>query len=195
MDPARRAHITEAMYLAMERLANDKHELYNGEVWAMAGGSPRHNYLCSSVNGQLRSGLQGRGGAPLTSDQRIHIPATGNYCYPDVPVVCGEPTYHASDPDSITNPRLIVEVLSRSTATHDRGPKFEEYRSIPSFEEYVLIWQDRVHVEVRRREAPHRWVVEEHDAGARIELRSLGISLDVDAVYEGAFAYRGDEPG
>lgn len=194
MDPARRAMVTEAMYLAMERIAEDKHELYRGEIWAMAGGSPRHNWLCSSANGQLRNALRGPDCAPLTSDQRVHVPATGSYCYPDVPVVCGPPTYHTADPDSITNPRLIIEVLSRSTASHDRGAKFDDYRSIPSFEEYVLVWQDCVHVEIRRREGPHRWVVEEYEAGSKIELRSIGVTLDVDALYDGAFAFRGDDP-
>jgi Uma2 family endonuclease len=194
MDPVRRAAITEEMYLAMERVAREKHELYGGEIWAMAGGSPRHNRLSSRMIAQLDTGLRGRECAPLTSDQRVHVPATGNYCYPDITVVCGSPAYHAADPESITNPRLIVEVLSKSTAKHDRGAKFEEYRSIASFEEYVLVWQDRVHVEVRRREGPHRWIVDEYEAGALIELRSVGVTVEVDVLYEGALAFKGDEP-
>jgi Uma2 family endonuclease len=194
MDPARRAQITEAMYLAMEKVSTVKHELYCGEVWAMAGGSPRHNALGAACITELKVALRGSDCAPLTSDQRVHVPATGNYCYPDVAVICGEPAYHAADPDSITNPRVIVEVLSKSTAKHDTGAKFEEYKSIASFREYVLVAQDRVHVEVRRREGEHRWVIDEYGAGSTIELRSIGITIDVDALYDGAFRFKGDEP-
>lgn len=194
MDPARRALITEAMYLAMEQVSTVKHELYCGEVWAMAGGSPRHNALSAACISELRAGTRGGDCAPLTSDQRVHVPATGNYCYPDVTVVCGEPSYHTADPDSLSNPRLIVEVLSKSTGKHDAGAKFDEYRSIASFQEYVLIAQNRVHVEVRHRDGDHRWVIEEFGAGSRIDLRSIGVTLDVDALYDGAFRFKGDEP-
>ena len=107
-------------------------------------------------------------------------------------MVCGEPRYHTGDPDSITNPRVIVEVLSSTTENHDRTAKFDDYRSIDSFAEYVLIRQDRVHVEVRRREGPHRWVVEEFGAGSRIELASIKAVLEVDALYEGVFGFSGD---
>lgn len=94
---------------------------------------------------------------------------------------------------AITNPRVIVEVLSRSTHKDDGGTKFEDYRSIASFEEYVLVWQERVHVEVRRREGPKRWTIEELGAGDVVELRSLGVRVQIDALYEGAFGFRGDE--
>jgi Uma2 family endonuclease len=182
------------MYLAMERAAEVKHEYRDGEVWAMAGASPRHNKLAATCIGQLYAFLRGGRCVALGSDQRVHVPATGDYCYPDVTVVCGEPTYHARDPDSITNPSLLVEVLSRSTEKDDRGTKFEEYRSIDSFEEYVLIWQDRVKVEVRRREDQRHWTIEELGAGDVLELRSVSAKLEVDALYEGAFLLKGDDP-
>lgn len=191
MDVARRPIITEAMYLAMERVSDVKHELHRGEIWA--GGSPRHGRLAMACGAQLENALRGTSCAPLTSDVRVHVPASGTYCYPDVTVVCGEPRYHTADPDSITNPRLIVEILSRTTEQHERTTKFDEYSSIESFLEYVLIRQDRVHIEVRRREGPHRWLVEEFGAGARVELRSIGAVLDVDALYEGAFRFRSDD--
>ncbi|MBC8073770.1 MAG: Uma2 family endonuclease [Deltaproteobacteria bacterium] len=193
-DPSRRLVVTEAMYLAMERAAVVKHELRDGEMWAMAGASPRHNRLASRCIAEFDSALRGKPCVPLGSDQRVHVPATGSYCYPDVSVLCGGGQYHDGDPDSITNPHVIVEVLSRTTQKDDRGAKFEEYRSIPSFEEYVLIWQDRVKVEVRRREAPKRWSIDEYGAGEVVELRSIGVTLDIDALYEGAFALRGDAP-
>src|SRR4051812_922324 len=91
MDPARRPVITEAMYLAMERVADEKHELYRGEIWGMAGASPRHNRLAMACGARLDEALRGRDCAPLTSDQRVHVPATGSYCYPAISVVCGEP--------------------------------------------------------------------------------------------------------
>lgn len=191
---SRSSPVTEAMYLAMEGAAHAKHELRDGEVWAMAGASPRHNRIAGRCLADLDAALRRGPCVPLGSDQRVHVPATGNYCYPDITVVCGPAQYHGEDPDSITNPRLIVEVLSRSTQSDDRGTKFEEYRSIASFEEYLLIWQDRVKVEVRRREGPKRWTLEEVGAGELVELRSVGITLSVDALYEGAFDLRGDDP-
>lgn len=194
MHPARRQVVTEAMYLAMERVADTKHEYRDGEIWAMAGASPRHNRIASTCIGELHAAFRGGNCIPLGSDQRIHVPATGDYCYPDVTVVCGEPEYHSNDPDSITNPRLIVEVLSRSTQKDDRGTKFEEYRSIESFQEYVLIWQNQVKVEVRRRDGHKRWIIEELSAGEVLELQSVSVKLDIDALYEGAFRIRGDEP-
>ena len=193
MDPARQAQITEAMYLAMEHVATVKHELYRGEVWAMAGGSPRHSALAVACLRELGVALRGRDCAPFNSDQRVHVQATGNYCYPDITVVCGPPTYHEADPDSLTNPRLIAEVLSKSTAYHDTGSKFDEYRSIASVQEYVLISQSRAHVEVRSRDGAHRWVIDEYGAGSKIELRSIGVVLDVDALYDGVFRFKGDD--
>lgn len=194
MEPARRLIVTEAMYLAMERASETKHELHGGEVWAMAGGSPRHNRLAVACSTQLDTALRGSPCIALSSDQRVHVPATGDYCYPDVTLVCGEVSYHPEDPDSITNPRAIVEVLSRSTERHDRGTKFEEYRSIDSFEEYVLVWQDRVQVELRRRDGERRWTLEVFGAGEIVELRSVGANLDVDGLYQGVFLLKGDEP-
>ncbi len=137
--------------------------------------------------------LRGKGCVPLGSDQRVHVPTIGSYCYPDVTVVCGEPHYHAADPDSITNPRLIVEVPSRTTEKHDRGGKFEEYRSIDGFDGYVLIWQDQIKVEVRRRESARRWTIEEFGAGDVIALESINVSLNVDALYDGVFRSKGDD--
>ena len=192
-DASRKPVWTEAMYLAMERAAEVKHEFREREVWAMAGASPRHNLIALNCASELRAALRGKSCVPLGSDQRVHVPARGSYCYPDVTVVCGEVHYHAADPDSITNPRVVVEVLSRSTEKDDRGSKFDEYRSIDTFEEYVLVRQDRVHVELRRREGEKRWTILELGAGEQLELRSLGVTLAVDALYEGAFALRGDE--
>lgn len=184
--------VTEAMYLAMERASKVKHELRDSELWAMPGASPRHNRLTVKCATQLDRALGAGTCVPLSSDQRIHIPETGNYCYPDVTVVCGDPRYHAVDSDSILNPRLIVEVLSQSTQRHDRGAKFEDYRSIDTFEEYVLVWQDRVRIEVRRREDERRWTIETFGAGEHVELRSVRAELDVDALYAGVFQLKGD---
>lgn len=194
MHPPRKPVVTEAMYLAMERAADVKHEYRDGELWAMAGGSPRHNKLAATCIGELYGALRGGPCAAFGSDQRVHVPATGNYCYPDVTVVCGEPQYHATDRDSITNPRLVIEVLSRSTEKDDRGSKFEEYRSIPTLEEYVLVWQDHARVEIRRRDGDKRWTIEELGPDDTLELRSVNATLSLATLYEGAFALPGDEP-
>lgn len=181
------------MYLAMERVAETKHELRDGELWAMAGGSPRHNRIASRCIAELDTALRGQPCAPFGSDQRIAVPARGNYCYPDVSVICGVPTYHGADPDTIVNPKVIFEVLSRTTQRDDLGPKFEDYRSVESLEEYVLVRQDRVSVEVRRRDGPTRWTIEELSAGQSLELKSIDVTIPVDVLYEGAFELRGDD--
>lgn len=110
--------VTEDEYLAQERVATQKHELVNGHIVAMAGGSPRHNAICANL---LRAiGTSSRGGpcTPLTSDQRVHVPATGLFTYPDVTVVCGEAKFHPKDAHVLLTPTLLIEVVSPTTEAH-----------------------------------------------------------------------------
>ena len=122
-----------------------------------------------------------------------HAPG-GNYCHPDVTVVCGELEYHNADPDSVLNPTVIVEVLSHSTEAHDRGAKFDDYRSIPSLKEYVLVSQDRTRVEVlgRATASEATWRHTFYGESDTVALPSLGIELPMTDLYEGAFELRGD---
>lgn len=169
-------------YLALERAAEYKSQYYAGEIFAMAGGSPRHNLISTNVIGELRALLKGRPCKVYPSDQRLKIPATGSYTYPDVSVVCGEAQF--DDEDLLLNPILLVEILSESTEAHDRGKKFEHYMRIPSFREYLLIAQDRCRIEHYVKQDGGMWsfsVVS--DLQGSIELPTLNCQLSVAEVY------------
>jgi len=136
------ARLTEAEYLALERSAPFKSEFFDGEMFAMAGGSPMHSLMGANLIGELRSKLKGGPCRPFTSDLRIKIEATGLFTYPDVSVICGPLHFVEGTDDTVVNPTLIVEVLSDSTEAYDRGEKFQHYRQMPSLKEYLLLASD-----------------------------------------------------
>lgn len=129
-------------YLAYERDSGMKHEYDDGEIFAMAGGSQRHNALASRISAALEAARK-PGCVAFQSDQRIRVLATGKATYADASLVCGAIEGDPADPTNttITNPILIVEVLSPSTEEHDRGDKWQHYQLIPSLQEYVLVSQ------------------------------------------------------
>ena len=129
--------ITPEEYLERERAAEFKSEYYNGEIFAMSGGSRNHVLIAGNCQMALRSALKDKGCLVFQSDLRVHIPSNDLYTYPDVVVVCGEEQYLDNQKDTLVNPVLVVEVLSPSTESYDRGQKFEFYRSIASLQEYV----------------------------------------------------------
>jgi Uma2 family endonuclease len=186
-EPAKQAGpIGEDQYLELERRSDTRHELVNGVMVAMAGASFRHNEVVANVLATLRVLLRGKGCRAVGSDQRVHVPETGLFTYPDVTVVCGKPEFHPKDPDTLTNPRVILEVLSDSTEAYDRGAKFAHYRSIPSFVEYVLVAQDALRVEHFRRLETGQWLLTVYRGeNARVELLALGCDLPVGELYEG----------
>lgn len=144
-------------YLVWERERREKHQYLGGEVFATAGGSPRHNRLANRVAAQLEAAFaDGRCGT-LSSDQKVHIPATGNFVYPDCTVICGAVRLHAGTNDVIESPRAVIEVLSKSTADHDRGEKWDDYRSIASLADYVLVAQRTAHIEHFARNDDGSW--------------------------------------
>ncbi len=183
--------MSPAEYLEWERKQRDKHQLLHGEVYAMAGGSPRHNRLCAKVLARLDAALAGGPCGPFSSDQKIFIPAANNFVYPDATVVCGPVRLHDNTTDVIDNPRVVVEVLSKSTEQHDRGDKWEDYRSIPSLTDYVLVSQRLARLEHFAREEDGSWRYRVVGAGGRVEL-TTGTILVVDEVFEGAFDLPGD---
>src|SRR5580704_2259236 len=147
MQPLAKHVVTASEYLAAERKSETKHELVNGEVLAMSGASPAHNLIAANLTRRLGELLDRRPCVVLTSDQRIHVPATGLFAYPDLTVVCGRAELHPEDDHTIVNPRVIVEVLSDSTEAYDRGAKFKHYQSIATLEEYVLVASSERRVE------------------------------------------------
>jgi Uma2 family endonuclease len=183
--------MTYAEYLDLERASEVKHEYLRGEVFAMAGGTPEHSRLAANVIRELGSALRDRPCIVFTSDARIRIVATDRATYPDVSVVCDRIEPAADDPDAITNPVVIVEVLSDATEADDRGEKFAHYRRLPSLREYVLVSQRAARIEVYRRQPDQRWMLGEAGAGQTVALESLGVAVAVDEVYRDPLAIRG----
>jgi Uma2 family endonuclease len=183
--PAIRTGLTPAEYLAFERASAEKHEYADGEIFAMAGCSREHSLITGNVYGELRSALLDRPCELHTSDMRVQIAARGRYLYPDASVVCGEPIFEDSEIDTLVNPKLIVEVLSDSTEAYDRGDKFEQYRSLPSFTDYLLISQKAKRVEhfQRQPDGNGRWLLTIAGRGAAITIASIGVTLEIERLY------------
>lgn len=182
--PARpRHHYSYAEYLAYERDSELKHEYEDGEIFAMAGGSRRHNALASRISGALESGRR-PGCVAFQSDQKIRVLATGKATYPDASVVCGAIEGDPADPlgATITNPTLIVEVLSPSTEQDDRGNKWQHYQLIPSLQEFVLVSQTDARVERYTRLPSGTWEYS-HAAEGTVTLSS-GAVIEIAKLYE-----------
>jgi Uma2 family endonuclease len=169
-------------YLGYERDSGMKHEYDDGQILAMAGGSPRHSALASRVSAALETGRP-PGCVAFQSDQRVRVVATGRATYPDASMVCGPIEKDPGDPsgNTITNPKLIVEVLSPSTEEDDRGGKWHHYQLIPSLQEYVLVSQSQARVERYRRLANGGWEYTDQTQGT-VELLD-GAKLDLTRLY------------
>jgi Uma2 family endonuclease len=188
---ARHHRFTLREYVALERTSNLRHEFFEGEVFALAGGTPEHAALAATVIGELGRQLEGKPCRPYTSDLRIRVPATGLCTYPDLSVVCGKPETDPDDANSVVNPKVLVEVLSDSTEAYDRAEKFDSFRTLPSLEEYVLVSHREALIEVFRRTATGPWSRLEARAHAAAKLASLGCELSVDRVYAGVALHGG----
>jgi Uma2 family endonuclease len=183
---ARHHEYTYAEYLAHEEASNVKHEYLDGEIYAMAGGSPEHAALSVAVAASLRAQLEGQSCRVFSSDLRIRVAATGLATYPDVSVVCGPLERDIDGKETVLNPTLLVEVLSDGTERYDRGEKFEHFKKIPSLQEYVLVSQKESLVEVWHREGT-AWSHLQAKAGQRLPLSSIDCELDVDELYRDVF--------
>lgn len=184
--PATIQRLTESEYLSLERKAEVRHEFFDGEMFAMAGGSPAHSLIATNVAGELRAQLKGRPCRPYNSDLRHKVELTGLITYPDVSVICGELEYARGTDDTVINPTLLIEVLSETTEAYDRGRKFLNYQRIPSLREYLLVSQHEPRIEqfVRGEGGQWTWRVTEGMESAT-ELPSLGISLPLSEVFDG----------
>jgi Uma2 family endonuclease len=180
--PYARHHYTYEEYLAYERDSDLKHEFEAGEIFAMAGGSPRHSALASRVSAALEN-PRPSGCTAFQSDMRVRVLVTGRATYPDVSMVCGPIELDPADRSgtTITNPTLLVEVLSPSTEEVDRGSKWRDYQLIPSLQEYVLVSQER-RVEVFRRLTAESW--EYLDVREGVVKLATGATLDLSALYD-----------
>jgi Uma2 family endonuclease len=150
--------ISEDDYLAFERDAEGKHEYADGTIIAMAGASFAHNLIVGNLITALNSRLRARGCFVLSSDLRVKIDSLRTYRYPDVTVLCEEPHFTEAQPQTLTNPAVVIEVLSTSTALIDRNAKLREYRQLPSLKAYWLVSQKNSRIETYTRQADDTWL-------------------------------------
>lgn len=177
--------LTPEQYLDLERKAEFKSEYHQGEMFAMAGASEAHNLIVTNCVVALGQQLRSRPCRLYSSDMRVRVSATGLYTYPDVVVVCGEPRFLDNHRDTLLNPTLIIEVLSRSTEAYDRGRKFEHYSSVESLGEYLLLSSDRMHADLCSRQPNSKWLrTLAGQPGDVIELSAAGCTLTLGDVYE-----------
>jgi len=176
---------TIAEYLAFEENALAKHEFYQGEIFAMAGATIRHNEISGNIYHGLRGYLRGKSCRPYGSDLRVRVQRAGLYTYTDTVVIGGPIERDQDDPEAATNPRVIFEVLSRSTENYDRGKKWEFYQQLDSLREYVLVSQEEAKITRYFRDEGGPWqymLISGLDQD--LELASLGCRLPLSDVYE-----------
>ena len=178
-------YISPEDYLEAEKVRPIKHEYRQGEIYAKAGESKPHVIIMGNVSVLLRNHLRGSGCMPYMADMKVRNETSNFYYYPDVAVSCDEQYKNAAE-DFIRYPRLIVEVLSPTTAPFDRGDKFADYRTSESLQEYVLINQERVSVECFRRNAEGLWVLYPYTQGQEVQFASVNFSCAIETLYEDA---------
>lgn len=182
---ARQIWITPEEYLAREEKAEYKSEYFQGQVFALAGGSLNHNLIVGNIHTELKSALKTKPCRVLMSDMRLLVQRNGLYTYPDVMVVCGKVEFVEGRNDTITNPIVIVEVLSPSTYNYDRVKKFALYKQLDSLREYMLVDSEQVHVTLLRRLESGIWTIEMYDTpDVMVRLESLGCEIPITAMYE-----------
>lgn len=182
-----RARFTFLEYVRLEGESPVKHEFWNGEVTAMAGGTPEHAALAGRIAAVLGQALRGGPCDVFTSDLRVRVAATGLATYPDLTVACQPWERDPEDRNTVVNPRLLIEVLSPATAAYDRGEKLSQYQQIPSVEEIVLVAHDARRLELwqRTQDGHGRWELRVATDQDRIALASVPAILDVSELYRG----------
>jgi len=178
--------LTFAEYLAFELKAERKSEFYDGEMFLMAGASREHNILSRNLTAELHLRLKGGSCQVFHSDLRLKVDRTGLWCYPDLMIVCGAPEFAAENRDTLTNPKVVIEVLSDSTERYDRTTKFRHYKQLPSVQEYVLVSQDEPLVERYTRSPDGTWAQTDF-VGLDVDmvLATVQVSVPMADVYRG----------
>lgn len=184
MQQAAKKYLSPAEYLALEDIAESKSEYCKGEVFAMAGGTADHNRIGLNFVEGLRPVLREKKCELFMGDMKVWIEQAETFVYPDLVIVCGKPNYYENRKDIVTNPVILVEVLSESTKSYDHIEKFQLYRSLPTLQEYILVDQYSVHIKQYFREAKFRWVLTEHyDENEVIKLSSVEAEIALSAIY------------
>jgi Uma2 family endonuclease len=177
--------VTEEEYLAIDRAAEVRSEFFDGEMFAMSGGSMRHASLQANLHGELYVALRGKDCRAFTSDFRVRVSPGRMYAYPDITVVCGRPLLADEHQDILVNPTVILEVLSPSTEHYDRGVKFQRYRAIESLKDYILVNQDEIRIEQYTRRDAHTWTLHDYQRPEEeLRIDSIGVSLALARIYD-----------
>ena len=173
-------------YLEMENAADEKHEYYKGEIFAMSGAKVPHNAIAGNLFGLLFNKLKGKKCKPYGSDARIHVEPNTLFTYPDISIICGEILTLNNDDYNVLNPTVIIEVLSNSTKNYDRGEKFKLYRDITTLKEYVLVDSESMHIEIFRINKNSHWELEEYNSPAdSIIIKAINESIFLSEIYDG----------
>jgi Uma2 family endonuclease len=172
-------------YLELEINSEERHEFWDGDIRLMTGGTPDHNDIAGNLLVLLKSALRGKPFRTFVADQRLWIPARNIYTYPDVMVVPKPIQLQTGRTDTVTNPCFIAEVLSTSTKDYDRGDKFLAYRTIPTFQEYLLIDQYAIHVEHHVKTSPNQWLLSEYSSpDVTLSFSSFDCQVNIADLYE-----------
>ena len=173
-------------YLEMENAATEKHEYYNGEIFAMSGPKVPHNIIARNLLVALSNKLKGKKCQPFGSDQRIHIPSNTLFTYPDISIICGELITLDNDNWNVLNPTALIEILSPSTKNYDRGEKFKLYRDIQTLKVYLLVDSESVHIEVFRLNETNHWELEEYNSlSDQVLIKAIGENILLSEIYDG----------
>lgn len=196
MSTAAKKLLTPQEYLTQERQAGFRSEFYRGETFAMSGASWNHARIKDNIARAAANQLEDSPCQIVTSDLRVKVEATGLYTYPDVIVVCEEPQFEDEVFDTLTNPRVIVEVLSPSTESYDRGIKFGHYRQLASVKEFILVAQDRPSVERFVRQADGSWLLTTYgDLSQAFVFGTIDAQIPLAEIYRSVhFSSSGDAP-
>lgn len=177
--------LTPEGYLEIERKAEDKSEYYNGEMFAMSGASRKHDRIATQLAFLIAQHLRGKRCEAFSANMRVLATPSGLHTYPDLSVACENPQFADPHVDTLTNPTLLVEILSPSTENYDRGKKAKLYRAIPSLQELLFIAQDAYEVELYRRQPDGTWsLMEAKGLESAIALTSIGYTLSLRELYE-----------
>lgn len=173
-------------YLSLEAEHDAKYEYHDGTAFAMAGGTLYHGLICGNAFGEIRALLKQAGSSctVMNSEVKLYIKAKNAFVYPDAMVVCGDIERAEVHPEAVTNPVVIIEVLSKTTASYDRGDKFHLYRQLNSLRAYLLIEQDKAQVEIYEREAGLWKITRVTGLPSSLPITALGISLSLEGLYQ-----------
>lgn len=179
-------YLTAGEYLEAERNAAGKNELMNGKIITMTGASLKHNRIVSNLIGNINPFLKGKSCEVFPSDMRVNIPTTNSFTYPDLTIVCGKPELLDDEFDNLLNPIVIIEVLSPSTESYDRGNKFFTYQQIPSLKEYILVDSASCTIQTIVKKDDGLWQFETiTNPAATLTIHSIGQTILVSDVYDG----------